>query len=210
MDHSQKLKPDTIVPAEEDWESHRACAADQAHSGIVPLRIGHVTCRHLELRDFARGKNCEHASALKPGQGFAKCFAVGLDRAIGLERVDKDAGALQFWNVAQEEIGEDFHIGTNAGQEHREKGAIEDAIRVVGDNNDRTSAWDSGLIRGMSLQLDPHLSEETLEMKTLRQALNSPIEISDFANRRQLPGYAGKGRDAGQYFAVRLTGLQMI
>jgi hypothetical protein len=210
MDHSEKLKTDAVVPAEEDRESRRACAADQAHSGIVPLGIGHMTCRHLKLRYFAGGKNGEHASTIKPGHGFAKCFAVGLDRAIGLERVDEDAGALQLWDVAQEEIGEDFNIGANAGQEHREKGAIEDTIRVVGDNNNWAGAWDSGLIRGVGLQLDSHLSEETLEMKALRRTLNSPIEISDFANRRQLSGYAGKVRDAGQCFAVRLTRLQMV
>jgi hypothetical protein len=68
---------------------------------------------------------------------------------------------------------------------------------MVRDNHDGTCGWDSGLIRSVGLQLDPHLGEETFEAESLRRTLNSPVKISDFANRSQLSRYAGKVLDAG-------------
>jgi hypothetical protein len=197
------------MSAEKDWQSGGTGTTDKAHGGVIPLRISNVPNRHLKLRYLTRWKNREHASTFKPGQGLANRFAVGLNRAIRLERIDEDAIALQLRNVGEEEIGKNLDVGTSAGQKNREEGAIEDTVGMVSDNHDRAARWDSRLIRRAGLQLNPHLSEKAFETETLWRALNSPVKIPDFANRCQLPRYAGKVRDAGQYF-LRLTGVQML
>ena len=129
---------------------------------------------------------------------------------IGLKRIHEDAIAPQFRDVAEQKIGENFYVGTDAGQQHCKQGAIQHTVRVIRDNHYGPSGGNPLLIRAMHLQLNPHLGEQSLQAKTLRRTLHPPVEVSNLADRRQFPGQAGKLSNPGQYFAVRLTRTKLV
>ena len=49
MDHPEQLESDTIVTAEIHGQRRSAAAATQTHSRVIPLRVGDLTRRHVEL-----------------------------------------------------------------------------------------------------------------------------------------------------------------
>jgi hypothetical protein len=59
---------------------------------------------------------------------------------------------------------------------------------MIRDYDNRARDWNTFLICRTDFQLDVHLSKEILQTKTMWGALYSPVEISDLADRCQLPG----------------------
>jgi hypothetical protein len=49
----------------------------------------------------------------------------------------------------------------------------------------------------VDLEIYPHFGEKIFQTKAFRRTLHPPVQISHFADRRQLSGHAGKLRDTG-------------
>jgi hypothetical protein len=151
----------------------------------------------MKLRYFTRGKDGEHASLLKPSHRFTDRLAVGLAGAIGLEAVDENAITLEFGDVSEDEIGENFDIGTDTSEKNGEQSPAEHAIRMIRHHDYRPSCRNAGAVCRVDPEFDPHFGKKTFQTETFRGALYAPVQISHFADWSQLSGQAGKLRDAG-------------
>ena len=66
MQQTNDLDSEAVAPADIDRQSSGSSLANDAVLGIAPLRVGDASLRRLQVRDFSRGKDAEHAAVLDP------------------------------------------------------------------------------------------------------------------------------------------------
>jgi len=196
MNHPEQLESNAVVPAKIDRESRGSGVANQANRCVIPLGVGDLRGGHLPLGDFAGRKDGEHAALVQPTQSLTQSPAVRFHGTVGLKGIDKDAMILELGYISEQDVGEHFYVWTNPGKQNREQRTIENTVGMIRDHHDGTSGRDSRLIGGIDMEIDSHLGEQAFELEALGRTLYAPIQVSYFADRRQLSDEAGNLCDA--------------
>jgi hypothetical protein len=82
---------------------------------------------------------------------------------------------LQFRNISQEDIRQNLHVWPNADQQNSQERAVQNTIRMVGDDNNGPGCRDSRLIVWSHAQFNPHLGQQILQPEALSRTMRAPV-----------------------------------
>ncbi len=193
MNHAEELKSDAVVFTEINRKSGSPAATRKADGSVVPFGIDDLRRRHVQMGNFSGREDRKHATLLQPGKSFANSTPITFDRAVGLERIDKNAVLREFGDVAEKEVRENLDVGPDTGQQNGEDRAVQYAVGMIGDYNYRTGCGNASLIRGINPQADAHGREQIFKFESVGSLLHPAIEVANFVYGGK---FRGKSREA--------------
>ena len=147
------------------------------------------------MRHLARGENGEHAALVQPLHGLLQGATVALLRLACVQWIDEDAALLELRHAFEQEVGQDFDVRTRTRQHYGEHGAVEQTIRMIGDNHHRPLLRDTLEVGGIHLQINIHLAQQVFEDRMLASFAGSLVEVMNLLQRQEL---AGESRQSGK------------
>ncbi len=162
MNEAGDLKQGAVLAGKVERERSCPGLLNQSRRRGVPLRILDADAAEVEVGDFAGGENNQKAALRQPVDRGAERAGVGTTGAFVAEGVDQNQPVAHLRDSAEQGVGQDLDIWPDAVHQGHRGDPVDQAERVVGDNDNRAAGRYPGEIGRGDLQFDVELPEDVL------------------------------------------------